>query len=57
VEIVGYQGSNETTEADMDEEGGRHDPVKFYGIWSWVGGFAIGGGLIWIMFAFADGFS
>jgi hypothetical protein len=41
----------------MSEEGGRHDPVHYYGVWSWIGGFAIGGGLIWIMFAFADGFS
>lgn len=41
----------------MNEEGGRQDPVKYYGAWSWIGGFAMGGGLIWIMFAFADGFS
>jgi hypothetical protein len=41
----------------MDEEGGRQDPVKYYGPWSWIGGFATGGFLIWIMFYFADGFS
>lgn len=41
----------------MNEEGGRHDPIHYYGAWSWIAGLAMAGGLIWIMFAFADGFS
>ena len=41
----------------MDEEGGRHDPVTYYGPWAWIAGLALGGGIIWMMFALADGFN
>ena len=41
----------------MDEEGGRHDPIHYYGPWAWIGGLVMAAGIIWIMFAFADGFS
>lgn len=40
----------------MDEEGGRHDPVRYYGPWSWIGGLILGAVIIWLMFALADGF-
>ena len=30
---------------------------KTYGRWPWIVGFAVGGGIIWLMFALATGFS
>lgn len=41
---------------NSDEPGGRQDPVKYYGPWTWIIGLCAGAGMIWIMFAFADGF-
>ena len=41
----------------MNDEGGRHDPVNYYGLWAPLVGLAFGGGVIWVMFAFADSFS
>jgi len=40
----------------MAEESGRHDPVKYYGPWAWIAGMILGGGIIYLMFALADGF-
>jgi hypothetical protein len=41
---------------NSDEEGGRHDPVRYYGLWSAIAGFLSGGFVIWLMFSLADGF-
>ncbi|MEM7498323.1 MAG: hypothetical protein AAF371_10070 [Pseudomonadota bacterium] len=41
----------------MSEEGGRQDPINHYGPWAAIAGYALAGGLIWILFAFADQFS
>lgn len=41
----------------MNEEGGRRDPVDFYGPWTWIIGLAFGFGLIAAMFLLADSFS
>ena len=41
----------------MSEEGGRHDPVHYYGPLTWIVGFVIAGGTVWFMFAFAKGFA
>ena len=36
------------------EHGGRHDPVRFYGPWTWAAGLALGAALMWMMFALSD---
>ena len=41
----------------MDDEGGRYDPVGYYGPWTWIAGLALGGGITWLMFHLADGFA
>lgn len=41
-------------EVDAGEHGGRHDPVRFYGAWTWVAGLAFGGLLMWMMFGLSD---
>lgn len=40
--------------AENDEHGGRHDPVRFYGPWTWVAGLALGFVLMWMMFGLSD---
>lgn len=40
----------------MDDPDGRRDPVHYYGAAAWIVGMAAGGGLIWILFAFAESF-
>ena len=45
-------GAHLTTEDA--EHGGRHDPVRFYGAWTWVAGLVLGAGLMWMMFALSD---
>ncbi|MEM6441693.1 MAG: hypothetical protein AAF763_18620 [Pseudomonadota bacterium] len=40
----------------MSEEGGRHDPVRYYGAWTWIVGYAAAALIMWIMFALAQGF-
>jgi len=39
-----------------DEEGGRHDPVRYYGPWTWIAGLGLGAFIMWLMFTLADGF-
>ena len=41
----------------MSEGGGRHDPVRYYGPWTWIVGLLAGAFVIWMMFALADGFA
>lgn len=40
----------------MAEEATRHDPIKYYGPWAWIGGLLLGAFIIYLMFALADGF-
>lgn len=35
----------------------RSDEVYRYGHWAWILGMACAGGLVWLMFALADGFA
>lgn len=41
----------------MSDEGGHHNAIHYYGVWPAIAGFALGGGLMWILFALADRFS
>lgn len=47
------EGHGAHLEADA-EHGGRLDPVRFYGPWTWVAGLAFGGLLMWMMFGLSD---
>ena len=44
----------ETVTEDEAHGGGRHDPVRFYGSWTWIVGITFGALLVWMMFALSD---
>jgi len=39
-----------------DDDGGRYDPVRYYGPWAWIAGLLLGALIMWLMFSLADGF-
>lgn len=41
---------------NTDDDGGRIDPVRYYGPMTWIAGLALGAFIMWLMFALADGF-
>ncbi len=40
----------------MSEQSGRHDPVSYYGPWTWIAGLLLGAAIMYLMFVLADGF-
>ena len=48
------EGHGAHLEAADEEHGGRLDPVRFYGPWTWVMGLVFGGLLVWMMFGLSD---
>jgi len=41
---------------NSDDDGGRQDPVRYYGPWTWLVGLSFGAFIMWLMFTLADGF-
>ena len=39
---------------EESHEGGRVDPVLFYGPWAWIGGLVFAAAMIWLMFGVSD---
>ena len=54
LESNAVEGHGAHVVADDGEHAGRHDPVRFYGPWTWVAGLGLGAGLMWMMFALSD---